>query len=70
MVLTKVVALAILLISFYIFILGVKYKEQEKSAAYLTRINIFGTSILLGILGYYLLRSEKSLCELFSVFCY
>lgn len=70
MIVLKVIACVIILFAAYLFYHGIRYRESSKGAsAYMTQVRFIGSSILVGMLGYYLFKSDKSLCELFAIFC-
>lgn len=65
---TNLLGLLIIMISFLLFRVGLRYKDSGYGAR-LTNIRLIGAAALLFIGGIALVFTSKSMCEIFGVFC-
>lgn len=68
--LVNIIGVLLLVLSVYLFRLGLKHEGVSGSGQYINNIKIIGGSILLCILGAGLSFSSKSMCEIFGVLCW
>ncbi len=64
---TKIVGLLMLFLGVYLFSLGLRIDDSE--CYHLLNVRLIGTAILLLMLGFVFLISDKTFCEIYGVFC-
>ena len=62
------IGILLILAAIGILIWGIRYDEPGASG-WLSRISIIGTSLLIGIMGYFLALTDKTICEIFTTLC-
>lgn len=66
---TKITGLLLIAISIYLIVDGLSYKGKEGYGKYLVNIQMTGAGVLLFLLAVAIFSSNKTLCELFGIFC-
>lgn len=61
---TKPIGILVLIIAIWLLWFGIRYK-----GSYVSKVRFIGTSLLLGVLGVYLILEKRSFCEVFFFIC-
>lgn len=63
----KLIGVLIIILGLFAFRLGIKYKDSGGTK--ISNVDLIGGAILLFVMGVGFLLSDKTLCEIFNVFC-
>ena len=63
----QIIGILLVIFGIVIFNHGIKYKDPSGSK--ISNINFIGSALLLIIIGIAFFLSERTLCEIFGIFC-